>query len=476
MHTETAATFDGPVRIFVPTGSLGAGTREGEIRYAIARGAHAIATDAGSTDSGAAYLALGISKNNRGSVKRDLTLLMRAAAEARIPLIVGSCGQAGGDANVDWTKEIALEVAAELGLRPRIAVLYSEQTKASLKARNALGKVRPLPPLGALDDATIDACDHIVAVMGPEPYIDALKAGADIILGGRTTDTAVLASYALMKGAPPGAAWHAAKIAECGGQCAVNRLASAGVLISIGSGGFDVEPSSLDNRCSPHSVSAHMLYENSNPFLLTEPGGVLDVTDADYKAVGDRVVRVTGSVWKPQPYTMKLEGAGRGRYQTVMLIGIQDPDVLTRVDEFHDKMLAALYQRTRDAIGPAAGDFHISLRMYGWNAVSGDRPPPGTPAPREIGVLFVATADTQEMATQIAKACNPYFFHFPIELDKELPSYAFAFSPADIERGPVYEFKLNHVVEVEDPRELVRTHWIDLGKDLRAESRKQERA
>jgi hypothetical protein len=211
-----------------------------------------------------------------------------------------------------------------------------------------------------------------------------------------------------------------------------------------------------------------MLYENSNPFLLTEPGGTLDVTNADYTAVDQRVVRVTGSAWKPEPYTMKLEGAGRGRYQTLMLIGIQDPDVLARVDEFHDKMLALLYQRARDTIGPAAGDFHISLRMYGWNGVSGDKPPPGTPAPREIGVLFVATADTQEMATQIAKACNPYFFHFPIELEKELPSYGFAFSPADIERGPVYEFKLNHVVEVDDPLELVRTEWLDLSKQERA--------
>ena len=76
--------------------------------------------------------------------------------------------------------------------------------------------------------------------------------------------------------------------------------------------------------------------------MLTEPGGVLDVTAAQYAAVDDRVVRVTGSVWKPQPYTMKLEGAGAGRYQTLMLVGIQDPDVLSRVDEFHDKMLAAL--------------------------------------------------------------------------------------------------------------------------------------
>ena len=462
MRIETT-TLDEPVRIFVPTGSLGAGAREEEIREAIARGAHAIATDAGSTDSGAAYLALGISKNNRGSVKRDLALLMKAAAHARIPLIVGSCGQAGGDANVDWTKEITLEVAAELGLQPRIAVLYCEQDKELLKARNTAGKIRALPPLGALNNATIDACDHIVAVMGPEPYIAALNAGADIVLGGRTTDTAVLASYALMKGAPAGAAWHAAKIAECGAQCTVNPAAAAGILISIDTGGFEVQTLVPNNHCNPHSVSAHMLYESSNPFLLTEPGGVLDVTDADYTAVDERCVRVTGSVWKPQPYTMKLEGAGRGRYQTLMLIGIQDPDILARVDEFHDNMLAALYERTRKTIGPAAGDFHISLRMYGWNAVSGDKPPPGTPAPREIGVLFVATADTQEVATQIAKACNPYFFHFPIDFDKELPSHGFAFSPADIERGPVYEFKLNHVVEVEDPMELVRMQWVDLG-------------
>jgi hypothetical protein len=445
----------------VPTGSLGAGAREEEIREAIARGAHAIATDAGSTDSGAAYLALGISKNNRGSVKRDLTLLMKAAAQARIPLIVGSCGQAGGDANVDWTKDIALEVAAELDLQPRIAVLYCEQNKEALKASNAAGKIRALPPLGTLDNATIDACDHIVAVMGPEPYIAALNAGADIVLGGRTTDTAVLASYALMKGAPAGAAWHAAKVAECGAQCTVNPTAAAGVLISIDQDGSEVQTLAPANHCTPHSVSAHMLYENSNPFLLTEPGGVLDVTDADYTAVDERRVRVTGSVWKPQPYTMKLEGAGRGRYQTLMLIGIQDPDITARVDEFHDKMLAALYERTRKTIGPGAGDFHISLRMYGWNAVSGDKPPPGTPAPREIGVLFVATADTQELATQIAKACNPYFFHFPLDLDKELPSHGFAFSPADIERGPVYEFKLNHVIELEDPLALVRTCWIE---------------
>jgi hypothetical protein len=454
-----AAMRIGPIKILVPTGSLGAGARDEEVRYGIARGAQAIATDAGSTDSGAAYLALGVSKNNRGSVKRDLTILMKAGADAGIPLIVGSCGQAGGDMNVDWTKDIVLEVAVELGIEPRITTLYSELSKAVVKAENAAGRVRALPPHGSLDDAAIDACDHIVAVMGPEPYMAALAAGANIILGGRTTDTAVLASFALLHDAPKGAAWHAAKIAECGAQCTVYPSRGAGVLITIDAGGFEVEPLGAQNRCDPESVSAHMLYENSDPFHLVEPGGILDVTRTRYVAVDERVVRVTGSTWQSRPYTMKLEGAGGGRFQTVMLIGIQDPEVLSRIDEFHDKLLAALYARARRTIGAAAGDFHISLRMYGWNAVSGDAPPAGTPTPREIGVLFIATADTQEIASQIAKACNAYFFHFPIVVDKELPSYAFAFSPADIDRGPVYEFKLNHVLETDDPLRFVRTQW-----------------
>jgi len=453
-----------PIKILVSSGSLGSGVREDEVRAGIARGAHAIATDAGSTDSGAAYLAMGVSKNSRGVVKRDLAIIMRHGLAAGIPVIVGTAGQAGGDANVDWTRDIALEIAAELGLRPRIALLYSEQDKAVLKDRNRAGAITPLPPVGPLDDATIDACDHIVAAMGPEPYIAALEAGADLIIGGRTTDTAVLACFALMRGAHAGAAWHAAKIAECGAQCTVRPTDGAGVLISIDDEGFEVEPLSPTNFCDPHSVSAHMLYENADPFRLTEPGGVLDVSQARYVALDARRVRVTGSVWEPRPYTMKLEGASRGRYQTVMLIGIQDPEVLGRIEAFHDSMLAALYERARRSLGPEAGDFHISLRLYGWNAVSGDRPPPGTPPPREIGVLFVATADTQALASQIAKACNAWFFHFPIVRDKELPSYGFAFTPADIDRGPVFEFRLNHVIQADDPMELVRTAWIDLGE------------
>src|SRR3984957_7474931 len=190
------------VRVFVPGGQLGAGVRAEEVDVALARGMDVMAMDAGSTDSGAAYLATGGSKNSRDAVKADLLLLMAAQHKAKVPLIIGTAGQAGGDLNVDWTMEIVQEIAREHDYRPKIAVLYSEQSAETIKAKNAARKVRPLPPLGPLADATIDECKHIVSLVGRETYIAALEGGADIIIGGRSTDTAVLAGFPLWKGAP----------------------------------------------------------------------------------------------------------------------------------------------------------------------------------------------------------------------------------------------------------------------------------
>ena len=458
------------VKVFVPVGQLGAGVRPAEVDAALERGMDVMAMDAGSTDSGAAYLATGTSKNSRDAVKADLLLLMAAQHKTKVPLIIGSAGQAGGDLNVDWTVDIVQEIARDHGYRPNIAVLYSEQSAAMIKAKNAAGKVRPLPPLGRLADATIDECRHIVALMGPEPYIAALEGGADIIIGGRSTDTAVLASFPLWKGAPIGPSWHAGKTAECGIQCTANAILGSGVFLTIDKDGFEVEPLQPANRCTVHSVSAHMLYENSNPFRLIEPGGVLDVSAAKYEQITDTRVRVTGSVWNPQPYTMKLEGAAGGQYQTIMIVGIADPQVLNNLDLFHDRMHHALVGRVQRTIGDAAGKFDISLRIYGWNAVSGRPVPKDAPPPREVGVMCVITAETQDLATQMAKACNPYFFHLPLFDEVELPSYGFPFTPADIARGQVFEFKLNHVVELDDPLELVRTKWIDLSGGVTKEA------
>lgn len=457
------------VKVYVPQGSLGVGIVPEEIEHALARDPDVISLDAGSTDSGAAYLAKGVSKNDRGSVKKDLELLMRAQRDAGIPILIGTAGQAGGDRNVDWTRDIVLEIANEKGYTPKIALLYSEQSPALIKQKLAEGKIANLPPLGDLDEEQIDTCLHIVALMGPEPYFAALEAGADIIIGGRASDPAVIAAFPLWKGAPAGPCWHAGKIAECGAQATTANTGQRGVLIEIHADGFDVEPVDPGFQATVEGIYGHVLYENKNPWRLTEPGGELDVSGCEYVQLTESKVRVTGSEWHPQPYTMKLEGASGNLFQTIMLVGIADPDVLADPQVFHDKMLSTMTQRAKSATGLDEDEFHISLRMYGWNGVSG-MPPPAGSVPLEIGLLGVITAKTQALATEIAKACNPYFFHMPIRMGMELPSYGWAFTPGDIERGPVYQFVLNHVVSVDDPLQLVRTEIIDLTAGQKVEA------
>lgn len=449
------------ISVIVPTGAIGAGIMAEHIAAGIAAGAIAIASDAGSTDSGPSYLARGVSKWNREAVKRDLEVLMIAGERAGIPVLIGSCGTSGSNAALDWTRDIAVEIAHEQGLTPKIAVIYSEQDPARIKQKLAEGAVTPLPPSDPMDDALIDKCDHIVALLGPEPYIAVLEAGATIVLGGRTTDTAVLAAVPLMHGAGVGPAWHAAKTAECGGVCTVQR-GQGGVLITVFDMSFEIEPLAATNQCTVESVAAHMLYENSDPHRLIEPGGILDVTDALYSQLDARRVRVTGSRWEVKPYTMKLEGAGGGSFQTTSLIGIEDPKVLAELDLFHDRLHAGMCERIDHTFGAEAGEYDVSLRIYGWNAMTGQKRSAGAAIPHEVGVLMVITAATQDLATRMSKTCNPTLFHFPLSPELPQPSYGFAFTPAETEQGQVFRFYLNHVVATADGHELVGIEWVDL--------------
>lgn len=448
-------------RVWVPNGALGSGFAEESVDRAISLEPDAIALDAGSTDSGPFYLGTGTSKMPREAVKRDLRILLEAREKLGIPLLVGSCGTCGTDSGVQWTRDICLEILTELGVEAKITLLYSEQDVATLARKLEHNRIKPLPPAGPLDRATLEACSHIVAMMGPEPYIRAIEEGADIVLGGRTSDAAVLSAVPLMRGCAPGPTWHAAKVAECGALCTTDQGTGA-VIFAVDESGFEIEPLVEDAACTPHTVSVHMLYENVSPYELFEPGGCLDVTRTEYTALDHRRVRVEGAIWKPSDvYTMKLEGAGPVGYQTVMLIGIQDPRVLRHLDQWLENLTNYLRAKIRTVLGLRGDEYSLAVRAYGWNAVTGKPVGGGTFVPREVGVLLVATARTQALATRIAKLCNPYLLHFPLERNDPLPSFAFPFSPPEMERGQVFEFKLNHVVETEDPYELVKVHTLD---------------
>ena len=451
-HTSTVSE----VRVLVPTGQLGAGFPPETIDRGLRLGADVIAVDGGSTDSGPYYLGTATAKSAEQAVARDLRILLTRARRADVPLVVGSCGTSGTDAGVDWIAGIVRTIAEQESLPLHLARIYASQTAADLAVRLAAGRVIPLEPVRSVDEGDLTRCEHIVAVMGHEPIAAALLAGANVVLAGRATDTAVLAAVPLLRGCPPGPSWHAAKTAECGGMCTTNPRAG-GVLIAIDGDGFTVEPLSPEAACTPTSVAAHMLYENADPYRMREPGGTIDTTQAVYTALDDRRVRVRGSRFVPaDQYTVKLEGAAIAGYQTISFVGIRDPAILASITDWAKTLEAFLVDGIETVLGLGALDYSLELRCYGWNAVLGALDTDER-TPREVGAVLMVTAPSQPLATSIAKYANPYLLHMPLPGMTHLPSFAFMTSPAEIERGAIYEFVLNHSVEVDRPDELIHT-------------------
>lgn len=449
-------------KVLVPTGCIGTGVRVDLFEQALLEKPDVIAMDGGSTDSGPHYLGTGKTKSSAAVLKAELLVYMRARAELGIPMIIGSSGTCGSDAGVDLLRDICLEVASELGQKVKIAAIYSEQNAATVIQALEDDRVLPLSPALPCDQALIERCSRIVAAMGVEPFIHALEKGADIIIAGRATDTAVLACLPIMRGAPAGPAWHAGKILECGSLCTTTPF-DAMVMAEVDDQGFTITAIGSKASLTPQSVMAHMLYENSNPHLLVEPGGALNVEAATYTAITDKSVRVEGSVWEPNDrYTVKLEGAAPAGYQSVLLSVVRGPKYVTRFDEWLTLLDDAMRQRIEKnlSIGPA--DYDLQLRAIGKNAALGDlERQAGTPV--EIGVMGIVTSLEESRTQDILALLNPYMLHFPLPEDKAMPTHAFPLSPASMDRGLIYEFVLNHVMVVPDALKPFRFDFTTAG-------------
>ncbi|MCS3417699.1 hypothetical protein M2399_002358 [Pseudomonas sp. BIGb0450] len=438
------------VKVLVPTGVIGSGLRLDIFERALLERPDVIAMDAGSTDSGPYYLGTGKTKSTNAVLKAELLALMKARADLGVPLIIGSCGTCGSNAGVDLMRNLCLEVAAELQQKVKIAAIYSEQSAATVIQALEDGRVVPLNPVRSIDPALIERCSHIVAAMGVEPFLHALEQGADIVLAGRATDTAVLACLPIFRGAPWGAAWHAGKILECGALCTTTPT-EAMVMAEIDQQGFTLTAIGENARATPRSVMAHMLYENSNPHMLVEPGGVLNVEAATYTAISENSVRVEGSVWVPsEHYTVKLEGAAATGYQSVVLSVVRGSKYITRFDEWLAYMDDIMRKRIEKILSIVPSDYDLQFRAIGKNSALGDLENQlGQPV--EIGVLAIVTTPEASRTQDIIALLNPYMLHLPLQDDKDLPTHAFPLSPASMDRGMAYEFVLNHVIVVADP-------------------------
>ena len=446
------STRDAVTRVLVPAGALGLGWDEAALERGIARRPDLIAIDGGSTDSGPAYLGRGVSKYSRAQVLGEWTALIDAARRAGCPLVVGTAGTSGAGTAVDWMLDVTREA---LGGRPaRVAVLRCDRDPEAV-ARD-WHRVRALPGAPDAGPDDVRACSNLVALAGVEQVGAALGTGADIVICGRATDTAILAALPLARGADAGCAWLGAKVGECG-SLATTRPWSGVIEIDFDAAGCTVRPLAEGAEATPRTVAAHLLYENADPVLLHEPGGHLDASTARYAADGP-ACRIEGARWVPGPYTVKLEGARPDGFGAQSLVVVRHPRYVAAIDDWCASLVAEAERRLAARMPGEA--VRLDLRRIGVDAALGPLEA-ATGAPVEVGVLLRARAATQAAALEAARIVNPLLLHHPLTPGEPMPTFAFPSSPAECATGEAHAFVLHHVLPLDDPMDGFALEVVD---------------
>jgi len=445
------------IRLLAPTGNLGSGFLLSSLQRAKDYEPHVIACDSGSTDGGPSYLGSGKPFFPRAQYVRDLRHLLAARDEWDVPLIIGSAAGSGSDPAVDFLADVVRELVTELGIRVRVARIYASQSTAQVRSWMADGRVQPLWPSEPLDVDTVESASNIVAMMGCEPIVEAIDAGAQVVIAGRASDSALFAALPVHRGFPAGYAWHAGKILECGAAATVHRIVPDCMMAAVRHDGFDVWPLDPRMRCSPVSVAAHTLYENADPFTMREPSGTLVTTDCSYEQRDDRAVAVRGSAFEPAAtYTVKLEGSALVGYHAVAISGIRDPYVIRGLDAFLDEVRQRTIDKASDVTGLSSDAYTLNFRVFGRDAVMGAFEPHTGPC-HEVGVVFESIAPTQDHANTITSLARYVALHHPVpEWTGMVTNLATPYSPEVMPRGAAYRFVLNHVVAPTSPTEPFR--------------------
>jgi hypothetical protein len=446
---------------------VGAGFTDDAVEVAASRDLAFVGADAGTIDVGPYQLGGLGTIFTEELCRHDLRRLVALARRREVPLVIGSCAGSGSDSGVDTFAGIVRETTEAGRSRPlRVARIYSEIARKTLRDKIRSGQLHALPgPHLDFTETQLDASERIVAVMGAEPLIAALEAGADVVLAGRTTDSAVFAALPLMRGVSADVAWHAGKVAECGSAIA-EPVRNDLLHVQLDDSGFVVEPLNPSTRCTPWSVAAHQLYENADPTAFIEPSGTLDVSNASFDASSDRAVRVSGGVFRPATrQTMKLEGVEKAGYQSIAMMSYTDSVLLETYDEWLSAALVEVEAKAARVFGADAATARLSVRTYGAGSGTGLYPTSSVAGSLvEAFLLLDVVAPTQSMASSYATIAWHTLCHFPTKgWTGGFVTAAWPFNPPVIDRGAVFRFNVNHVIEVESQLDVVRIEYEDVG-------------
>ena len=449
------------LRFLCPNGHLGfAPIKTHSFELGVATHPDFILADSGSDDIGPGPLGSDTSTAPPAWQSHDLEHMLLAARRLGVPMLIGSSGDTGANSRVDVYVGMIREIAARHGLPPfKLGYFYSEISKDELRRRMASGEaVKGLDNRADLTPDELEATDHIVAMAGIHPYNGLLDMGADVIIGGRSSDCVIFAGPAIRAGFPEALSYSLGKVLECASFAAEPYGAKESVIGEISMDDVKVTAMSPDQRCTVASVAGHAMYERSNPFYEHVLGGMLDMTHCRYEQYDARTTRVTGPVFIPaRELRVKLEGAGKVGERFIGIVGVRDPYTIANID----RVIAWARQQVEERFGRSGYELHY--HVYGRNAVMGDLEPLNHAPAHELGIVVHGIAPDRTVAEEVCMTGTRQMFYARLpEVKGTAGGVAFPLDEV-IQASPAYRWTVNHTLRIDDPLELFPMRVVDVG-------------
>lgn len=328
-------------------------------------------------------------------VGRRLRTLLPAAAEAGCRIIsnLGAANPAGAALAIT-------ELANQIGLAAlRVAAVVGDDV---LERRDDVAWAEDV------------AGDWIGAhaYLGKDALVDALDAGADVVVGGRIADAALFAAPVadyLQGDEALAGALTVGHLMECGGQLTGGNLAAprgdglvAADLADLGypaatvaaDGSAEVFiPGGQPGRLDRLTCVLQLLYEVHDPSHYITPDAILDFTTVELEEVGANRVRMHGAGYRGAPERLKVTGfVARPGMTCDGEITYAGSGALQRA-----KVAQEVLEIRLEALG--IGERRIDL--VGVDSTLGPASPPAATPPPEVRVHASAFCETQELAEAV---------------------------------------------------------------------------
>lgn len=357
-------------------------------------------------------------KDPQAGFTRDLVPMLLELLPLARPRGVRFVLNAGG-LNPLGAQAALVAALRKAGTPLRVAAVTGDALLDRLEALQAAGVTLANADTGADLAAVRDRLLFANAYLGARPIVEALEAGADVVITGRVADAALFLAPLIHE-----FGWDLAEtdrlaqgvvvghLLECSGQASGGNFSgdwrSVPDLAHLGYPIAEVEADGAaiitkapgtGGRVSFDTLREQLLYEVHDPRAYVTPDVVVDLSDVTLDDRGGDRVRVTGARGSAPPDTLKVVAGYEDGYLGQATIGYAWPDALDKA-----RAAAAIVRAQLQEAGVAADE--ILEEYLGVNALHGPLAS-GVEQPNEVFLRMAVRVPDAKQADRFSRLFPP---------------------------------------------------------------------